>query len=447
MKRILIKEAGIIDPNSPYNGQRKDILIENGIIKSIGDGLKSNDAEIVDFANQSVSPGWFDMRANFWDPGKEYKEDIESGSEAAASGGFTGVCLVPETEPAITAKSHVEYIKQKSGGKVTDVHIAASISTEKDGTTLTEMYDLVNAGAIAFSSGYRAVHDAGFLLRALVYTSNLKARLVLFPQNGSLSIRGVMNEGDINVLLGMKGIPAVAEEVEIQKIISLCRYTNTPVHITCVSSQKSIALIDAAKKEGLPVTADVCIHNLYFTDKDLLNFDTNLKLRPPLRAEEDQKALRKAFMDGIIDSVVSDHTPHEFDSKVCEFENAAYGAIGLQTIFSQLIMSLEGTSGTPAKGKGTRETSARPKSHSDGLAPVDRIIEALALKPRQILGLGIHSIKENEKANLTVFDTEKTWTLDEKTNKSKSKNSPLWGKELRGKALAVVNGENLSQSK
>jgi len=420
MKRILIKSAGIIDPNSPYNGQRKDILIENGIIKSIGENISADGAEAIGFENQNVSPGWFDMRANFWDPGKEYKEDIDSGSDAAASGGFTGVCLLPETEPAITAKSHVEYIRQKAARKITDIHVAASISTEKEGTTLTEMYDLVNAGAIAFSSGYRAVHDAGFLLRALLYTSNLNARLILFPQNGSLSARGVMNEGEINVQLGMKGIPAVAEEVEIQKIISLCRYTNTPVHITCISSQKSIALIESAKKEGLCITADVCIHNLYFTDRDLLNFDTNLKLRPPLRGEEDRKALRKAFEEGVIDSIVSDHTPHEFDSKICEFENAAYGATGLQTLFSQLCM-----------------TFSEDK--------MGRIIEALSIKPRQILGLAIPVIKENEKANMTVFDKNNIWILDEKTNKSKSKNSPLWGKELKGRSLAVVNkGEVLS---
>ncbi len=414
MKRILIKSAEIIDPNSPCNGQRKDILIENGIITTVGEGISSDGAEVVGFEGQQVSPGWFDMRANFWDPGKEYKEDIDSGSEAAAAGGFTGICLVPETEPAITAKSHVEYIRQKAAGKITDVHVAASISSEKEGTTLTEMYDLVNAGAIAFSSGYRAVHDAGFLLRALLYTSNLDARLILFPQNGSLSAHGVMNEGEINVQLGIKGIPAVAEEIEIQKIISLCRYTKTPVHITCISSQKSISLIEAAKNEGLPVTADVCIHNLCYTDNDLLNFDTNLKLRPPLRSEEDRKALKKAFEEGVIDTIVSDHTPHEFDSKVCEFENAAYGAIGLQTLFSQLCMRFR-------KGR------------------MEFIINALAIKPRQILGLEIPVIKENEKANMTVFDRNTTWVLDEKTNKSKSKNSPLWGKELKGKALAVVN--------
>jgi len=414
MKRILLKSAGIIDPNSPYNGERKDILIENGIITSVEDAIGTEGAEVIEFEGQNASPGWFDMRANFWDPGKEYKEDIESGSGAAAAGGFTGVCLVPETEPAITAKSHVEYIKQKAADKIVDIHVAAAISTEKEGATLTEMYDLVNAGAIAFSSGYRAVHDAGFLLRAMQYISNLDARLVLFPQNGSLAARGVMNEGEINVQLGMKGIPAIAEEIEVQKIISLCRYSKTPVHITCISSQKSIALLEAAKNEGLPVTVDICVHNLCFTDNDLLNFDTNLKLRPPLRSEEDRKALKKAFEDGIIDCITSDHTPHEYDSKICEFENAAYGAIGLQTMFSQLGMMFR-------KGR------------------LEDIVGAIAIKPRRILGLKVPIIKEGEKANITVFDRNIAWVLDEKTNKSKSKNSPYWGKELKGKALAVIN--------
>lgn len=414
MSIFCIKDAMVHDAGSRYNGQRKDILIEDGFISRIEDNIDIKGIEIISGNGINVSPGWFDMRVNFWDPGFEHKEDLESGCEAAAYGGFTSVALLPETEPQISGKAQVEYIKSKSANNIVSVYPTATISQKKDEQVLSEMQDLCKSGAVAFSSGYRAVPDEGFLLRALLYSGNLSCPLILFPENKSIAGKGMMNEGLINVQLGLKGIPVLAEEVEIQKILSLCRYSGTRVHISGISTSVSVMLLKKAREEGLPVTADVYMHNLYFNEADLLDFNTNLKLRPPLRSKEDQTALRNAVLDGTIDCVVSNHTPHEDDSKRCEFDLAAFGATGVQTLFSQFIEVF-------------------------GIDSLDLFLQTVCYNPRRILNIAQPEIKEGTSAELTVFDVHSEWKFDENSNKSKSGNNPLWNFTLKGKALAIVN--------
>ena len=407
---LLITSVTVIDPNSDLNGKKTDLLIEDGIIRIPSAKSKGN-TETLDGSGLFVSPGWFDMRVNYCDPGFEFREGIENGAATSAAGGFTGVAVLPETNPPLSGKSQVEYVRKQGRGNIVDVHPMASV-LQDNGETISEMHDLLNAGAVAFSSGYKSISDEGLLLRAMQYVSTLNVPLVITPVNKGLYGKGQMNEGEINVQLGMKGIPTIADEVEISKIITLCKYTGAKVHISGVSSAASLAIINQAQKDGVKITTDVTGHHLSFDENDMMNFNTNLKIRPPLRTKEDKNSLRKSVLNGSVNCVVSDHNPLEEDKKKCEFEIAGFGASGTQTLYSQML---------------------------DSLGDNAKIVELLAIKPREILGLKIPVVKDGEIANLTIFDPSKTWTLDENTNVSKSRNSPLWKKELKGKVVGVIN--------
>jgi dihydroorotase len=415
MKKILIRKATIVEPGSRLNGKQNDILVDSGIIWTIGEELESGDAEIIEAEGSFLSPGWLDLRANFWDPGHEYREGMESGIEAAAYGGFTGVALLPETEPRLSSKTGIEYVRNRAAGKAVNLYPLASISREKEGNDLSEMYDLAEAGASGFSSGYRPVSDHGFLTRALLYAGKLNKPFMLLPENRSLTGKGQINEGVISVQLGLSGSPALAEETEISSLISIAEYTGTPVHFSCISTRKGMELVIKAFENGLPVSASVSIHHLYFNEEDLLEFNTNLKLRPPLRTAEDQRFLQDALRKHRFVTVVSDHTPYEEDKKKCEFELAAYGTSGIQTCFSQLIRIY-------------------------GSNQIDLIVDLLAVRTREIMGIAPVAITEGAAADLTLFDPEAVWMLNEKTNRSRSKESPLWNEEMQGKAVAILNG-------
>lgn len=415
MKKILIKQAGIVDPASKWHGKRVDVLIANERIEQIGNiDAKGEDFEIIEAANYYLSPGWVDMRASFWDPGHEYKEDINTGAEAAAYGGFTAVAVLPETEPRIATKAIVEYVISKGRDQVVEILPLAAISITKDGQDLTEMYDLVNAGAVGFSSGFKGIEDNGFLLRASQYGRELGKPIMVLAENRNIAGKGQVNEGLMSVQLGLKGNPAIAEETEVSTLLEVCRYTGAKMHFSCISTAKSAELIIEARKEGLDITADVSVHHLYFNENELINFDTNFKLRPPLRTENDQKALQRIVLENDFFGVVSDHTPHEKDRKKCEFEVAAFGATGLQTVFSQLLAIY-------------------------GASNLDRIIEILAYRPCRIMQMKPVSIEDGQYAALTLFDPTHVWTLNDESNRSKSNNNPLWGQKLQGKAVAIIN--------
>ena len=422
MNTIYLKNIKIIGSGSDWNQKKVNILIENGVISRISDKdiEVAKDAELVEGENLFVSAGWIDLRANFCDPGFEYKEDLVSGSEAAAYGGFTGVALLPETEPILATKSSIEYILSKSAGGLIDIYPLAAISSSKEEETLTEMFDVHEAGAAGFSSGYGPVKDGGFLLRAMEYAGMTGLPLMVRPENLGISGKGQVNEGVISVTLGLKGAPAIAEEADINTILHLCEYTGQPIHISCVSTKQGMQAIEKAHKDGLRVTADVCIHNLYYQEEELGMFNTLLKLRPPLRTTEDRDYLREAVLKNDFACIVSDHRPQDEDKKKCEFELASYGAIGLQTVFSQMIEIY-------------------------GIDKTDKIVEILSIRPARTLKLANATIKEGAKASLTIFDPSRKWILNNSTNKSKSENSPLWNKELTGKAIAIVNKGKLKK--
>jgi dihydroorotase len=418
--KVLIRSVRIIEKNAPLNGQLADILIEDGIIKQIGSGIDAPGAEVVDGVGMSVSSGWADMRVASRDPGFEHKEDLVSVRTVAARGGFTEIVLMPNSEPVVHSKDTLNYIRQSGKGGLVTLHAAASVTRKAEGVDFTEMIDLHTAGAIAFTDGEHPVQNADLLLKTILYLRPLDALLMNHPEDRQLTLYGQMHEGVTSTLIGMKGMPALAEEMMLHRDLKLLEYAlekseytsgNPALHVSLVSTRRAVELIREAKLKGLPVSCDVAAHQLAFSDEDLINFDTNLKVNPPFRPADDSAAIRQGLADGTIDAIVSDHCPHDEESKNLEFDHADFGITGLETAFSLAIM------------------------HS-GLS-IEDIIDKLTTQPRRILRLPVASVVEGSTANLTFFETEKEWTFAK--SYSKSKNTPFLGKTLRGRVRGVAN--------
>ncbi|GGA93877.1 MULTISPECIES: dihydroorotase [Mucilaginibacter] len=412
---LLIKSATILDPGSSFHQQVADILIENGVITRIGDDIDA-DAELFDAEGKYVSPGFFDLNCNVGELGLETKEDLRSGTVAAAAGGFTGIALMPNTQPPVHSKSEVEYLLNRSKGNLVDVYPLGTISQKREGKDLAEMYDMYQSGARAFTDGSRPVQDAGLMERALLYAQGFDALVFSYPEDTAIAGKAKVNEGEISTLLGMKGIPSLAEELMVARDLYLAEYTVSRIHFTTISTARSVELIREAKRKGIEVTCDVAAHHLILTDEALLGFDSLYKVKPPLRTADDVAALIKGLKDGTIDAIVSQHTPHEIEFKDVEFEVAEYGIIGLQTAFSLALKA--------------------------GL-PVELIVEKLAVNPREILSVELSVIAEDEKANIVVFDTDTEWEYTAANNKSKSANSPYIGQRLKGKVLLTYNNHQI----
>ncbi|QTE38717.1 dihydroorotase [Mucilaginibacter gossypii] len=412
---LLIKSATILDPGSSFHQQVADILIENGVITRIADDIDA-DTELFDAEGKYVSPGFFDLNCNVGELGLETKEDLRSGTMAAAAGGFTGIALMPNTQPPVHSKSEVEYLLNRSKGNLVDVYPLGTISQKREGKDLAEMYDMYQSGAKAFTDGSRPVQDAGLMERALLYAQGFDALVFSYPEDIAIAGKAKVNEGEISTLLGMKGIPSLAEELMVARDLYLAEYTVSRIHFTTISTARSVELIREAKRKGIEVTCDVAAHHLILTDEALLGFDSLYKVKPPLRTADDVAALIKGLKDGTIDAIVSQHTPHEIEFKDVEFEVAEYGIIGLQTAFALALKA--------------------------GL-PVELIVEKLAVNPREILGVELPVIAEDEKANLVVFDTDAEWEYTAANNKSKSANSPYIGQRLKGKVLLTYNNKQI----
>lgn len=409
---LLIKQAKVVDPNSPHNGKRVDILIENGQLKSIRKNISSK-AKTISGKNLHVSPGWFDMHVNFRDPGDEHKEDLNSGCRAAAFGGFTGVACMPGTNPPLHTKADIEYIISKAEGNVVDVHPIGALSKGLQGKEMTEMYDMSLSGAVAFSDEKNPISSAGVLSRALLYVNMFNGLVISHSQDESIALEGQMNEGDTSTSLGLNGMPALAEEIMITRDVYLAEYTNSRLHFATVSTGNSVEIIRNAKRKGIKVTAEVAAHQIGIDDSELVTFDSNFKVNPPLRTKKDIAALKKGLSDGTIDAICSDHNPEDVETKNREFDIASYGAIGLETAY------------------------AVANTHS-GLTSGE-IVDKMSLSPRKILGIEVPVIKNGEKANLTIFDPKLEWTYRSGDIRSKSANSPFIDKTFTGKAVGVFN--------
>ncbi|MCY1529092.1 Dihydroorotase [compost metagenome] len=348
------------------------------------------------------------------DPGFETREDMQTVTATAKAGGFTGLAVLPQTKPIVQSKGEVTYILNKAKNNLVDVYPVGAISLECEGKEMAELYDMHNAGAIAFSDGNRPIADDGLMSRALQYAQGFDGLLMTYPENKAIAAKAQINESKNSVLLGMKGIPALAEEMHIARDIYLASYHDAPIHISTISTAGAVALIKRAKKDGVKISCDVAAHHLVFTEDLLVDFDSNYKVKPPLRSKADQKALIAGLKDGTIDAVSSQHRPQEIEFKAVEFEIAAYGIIALQSVLPLLLQA----------------------GLSAGL-----IAEKLAINPRKLLKLAVPIIKVGEVANFTVYHPEKEWAYNSISNLSKSNNSPLLGKTLTGKVQLVYNNK------
>ena len=412
----LLKSATIIDTSSQFNNQKKDILITDGVIKKIEDSIptKSN-YTVVNLENLHVSCGWFDTSVSFGEPGFEERETIENGLQTAAKSGFTKVAINSNTNPFIDNKSAVEFLINKGKGFATTLFPIASLTQKSEGKEMAELYDMKQSGAIAFGDYNRSIANDNLMKVALLYAQNFDGLILSFPKNNSIAAEGLANEGKNSTTLGLKGIPALAEHLQIARDLFLLEYTGGKLHIPTISTAESVKLIKEAKKKGLYVTCSVSAHHLTLTDDELHGFDSNVKVTPPLRTQKDCKTLIKAVKDGIIDIITSDHNPIDIEHKKVEFSAAKNGTIGLESCFGAV----------------------------NSVLTLEESIEALTTKPRTIFDLKTSSITVGEKADISLFNPELKYTFAKENIFSTSKNSAFLGKELNGKAYGIFANNNL----
>ena len=410
--KILIQAAEVLDPDSPFHQKQKNILIHNGRIAAIGDKNLTAD-KVIKAEGMKLSAGWFDLGTFIGDPGLEYKEDLESGTRAAAAGGFTEIAVLPNTVPCVQTKNEISYLIRGNENRLVQLHPLASVTLNNKGEELTEMIDLHTAGAVGFTDGLKPIWHTDIFLKSLQYLQKFDGVLIDHPEDYWLNLFGQMHEGVNSTRLGLKGMPRIAEEIVIGKNLELLQYAGGRLHFARVSTPRSLELIRAAKKKHR-VTCDVAVYQPLLDDNLLSDFDTNYKVNPPLRERTDNDAIIKALRDGTIDVLASGHMPQDEESKNLEFDRAEFGIISLQTFCANLV--------------------SLSKS-----VDWDVLIRKVTSGPRKVLGLENPKLEEGASANLTLIDPTLKWVLNDESNYSKSKNSPWYGKELTGKAVAVFN--------
>lgn len=410
--------------SSGVSPTKTDIRIRDGKITEIGSGLKADDAEAVqDFAGAYVSGGWMDMHVHLREPGFEHKETIATGCKAAAFGGFTAVACMPNTKPPIHTRDVVEYIIKKASELPVDVHPIACVSKDRKGHSITEMADLKEGGAVAFSDDGDPVFDSKLMRIALEYASMLDIPIINHEEDLALSRPGHMHEGRTSTKLGLAGTPSIAEEVMIARDILLAELTGGHVHVAHISTRNAVDLVRQGKKKGIRVTTEVCPHHFDLTDEEIdkRHFDTNCKMHPPLRSADDVEAMIEGLRDGTIDVICTDHAPHAIEEKEVEFIYAPNGIIGLETAWGVSVRQLLDTN----------------------VLDLPTLISKLVDNPRSILRLEVPKIEVGSVANLTVFNTDEQWTFERKHVHSKSANTPYIGSKMHGRALAIYNKSRL----
>ncbi|UCS93409.1 dihydroorotase [Echinicola marina] len=403
---ILFKSLKLIQGDSILAPQ--DYVFDGGILRPL-EGEDEKFDEVVDVSNWLASEGWIDLRCGVGEPGFEYQETFESLGESLKYSGFTQAVIMPNTEPTIQSKNEVEFVKNKVKDFLTNIHIQGAVTKDTKGDDLTEILDINHHGVNIFGDGVVPVSNSDRMMKVLQYLQKFDG--ILFDQSYDplLSIFGQMHEGYTSTALGMKGIPNLSEEVAIQKNIEILRYTGGNLHIQTVSTAKGVDAIRKAKADGLNISADVSIYQLLFSDEDLINYDSNLKVIPPFRGANDREAIIEGLKDGTIDAIVSNHQPKDFDSKHMEFDLAAFGMSGLQTFLPALV-KLEKVLGWPL------------------------LIQKITSGPAKV-------IKDESKrlSAVTLFDPNEEWSFDKKSNKSLSENSPFFNQRLTGRVKAVIN--------
>jgi dihydroorotase len=408
MTSYLLKNITVLDNTSEHNGKKVNVLIENGKIAKIGAAVEDAALEIIDFSGSYLAPGFCDLYVNINDPGFEYREDISSVANAAIAGGFTTICATANNHPITQTKAQVEYILNNAKNTPITILPIGAVTENFDGKTPTEMLDMHYAGAIAFSDVPHGIKDSGVLLRALQYVQPFNGLIITMPFDKTLVGDGQVNESEISVRMGMKGITNLSEYSVVQRDIELLKYTGGKLHFVGISTKESIELIRKAKAENLNITCSVFVHHLISDESDVKNFDSNYKVFPPLRTQDDQQALIEGLKDGTIDCTSTQHTPLNIDEKNVEFEVADFGIIGLETAFGLLNKKLE------------------------NIISKERLIELLSTNPRKI-------INQKTNSDFIILNFEEEYTITEKNIKSKSKNTPYIGKPLKGKVKAVFS--------
>lgn len=416
---ILLKSVTVIDPNSPFHDKEVDILIENGIISEIGNSLSAGDAQVIEEKGLHISPGLFDMQADFTEPGAEWKEDLQSGMEAAARGGFTEVAITPNTNPVTDTKSTVSFIKRNSKGSIVNLHPIGALSKGLKGEELAEMYDMKNAGAIAYSDYKKNIHSSGLMSRALLYAKNFNGLILSFPFDDTLAHHGQMSEGIISTTLGLETIPHLSEEIRISRDLFLAGYNESKIHFSLLSSGDSLNMIREARENNIKVTCGIAMHQLAYTDEAVTSFDSNYKVLPPFRTENDINLLIEGLQDGTIDVICSDHSPQDIEEKQKEFDLAAFGISSIQTTFSLACTLLKEYIG------------------------LEGIIQKMAINPRTILQIDLPIVDKGFSANFTLYNPNETFELTEKDLVSKSKNTPFIGKVFTGKVKGIINNDQV----
>jgi dihydroorotase len=407
----IIRGAKIIDSESPFHNQTADILIIDGIIKKIGTSLPNpENTEEVKLDNLHISQGWFDSSVSLGEPGFEDRETIANGLKVAAKSGFTAIALQPNSYPIIDNQSQINFVKSKANGFATELFPIGALTKGSEGKDMTELFDMKNAGAVAFGDYNKSLDNANLLKIALQYVQDFDGLVIAFTQDSNIKGNGVANEGIVSTKLGLKGIPNLAEELQISRNLFLLEYTGGKLHIPTVSTAKSVQLIKEAKAKGLKVTCSVAIHHLVLTDSTLEGFDTRYKVSPPLRTETDRKSLIAGILDNTIDMITSDHNPIDIEHKKMEFDLAKNGTIGLESAFGALLTVL----------------------------PLEKVIEKLT-SGKATFGIEKQTIVEGKKANLSIFNPEGKSIFTKENILSKSKNSAFLGTEIKGKVYGIYN--------
>ncbi len=422
---LLLKGGTLIDPQEGTSRQA-DVLIENGIIKQIAPDINVDGVEVYDCAGKMISPGWMDMHVHLREPGYEYKETIQTGCSAAAFGGFTAVACMPNTNPPIHTRDVVEFIIERAVSTPVDVYPIACVSKDRAGKELTEMADLAEGGAVAFSDDGSPVQNAGLMRRALEYSSMLGLPIINHMEEKTLNAGGHMFEGEISMRLGMPGIPSLAEEVMIARDILLAQFTGGHVHVAHISTKGAVELVREAKAKGIPITAEVCTHHFTLTDEavERMHFSTNTKMHPPLADEACVEAIKEGLKDGTIDALCTDHAPHASFEKEVEYIAAPFGILGLETAWGLTVRELV----------------------EPGVLSLQEAVKKWTVEPRRILKIPMPKMQEGEKANLTVFDASTRWMFEEHQIRSKSSNTPFVGDTMVGKAWAIYNKGQFHQA-